>query len=60
VQREVDYDEKMLEAKVIQRENAIEGLKDEKEIEIKALEHELEVRNTSVSQGLHIIGNFNI
>jgi hypothetical protein len=41
-------------AKKIQRENAVRKLIAEKIIELKALEHELEVGNISVSEGFHI------
>jgi hypothetical protein len=37
----------------IQRENAIRKLIPEKETQVKELEHELEVRNISVSEGFH-------
>jgi hypothetical protein len=44
----------MMRAKKIQRENAVRNLIAEEAIQIKALEHDLEVRNISVSEGFHI------
>jgi hypothetical protein len=44
----------MMRAKKIQRENAVRNLIAEEKIQIKALEHELEVRNISLSEGFHI------
>jgi hypothetical protein len=44
----------MLEAKMIQKENAIRNLKGERGIEAYSPEHELAVRNISVSEVFHI------
>jgi hypothetical protein len=52
VQREGDYDDKMLEEKMIQTDNAVR--KWERGIKINSPENELAVRNISVFEVFHI------
>jgi hypothetical protein len=53
VQRAGDYDDIMLEEKMIQKENAIRKLKGERGIEVNSPEQVLAVRNISLSEGFH-------
>jgi hypothetical protein len=45
VQTEPDFDYKKFKAKVLEKDKEIEGLKTEKNSEVRALKNKLEVRN---------------